>query len=38
LIVGVEIEAVNPFCLGLSAKTERAVPETVRLIRGLVAA
>lgn len=36
LIVGVEVESINPFCPGLSAKTERAVPETVRLIRGLI--
>ncbi|WP_245549388.1 MULTISPECIES: hydrogenase maturation protease [Methylomicrobium] len=35
-IVGVEIEGVRPFFIGLSEKTERAVIETVRLIRGLV--
>lgn len=36
LIVGVEIDAVKPFFLGLSDKTERAIPETVRLIRKLL--
>jgi len=36
LIVGVEIAAVNPFSPGLSDKTERAVPKTVQLIRGLL--
>jgi len=36
LIVGVEIAAVNPFSPGLSDKTERAVPQTVQLIRGLL--
>jgi hydrogenase maturation protease len=35
LIVGVEIECVRPFCIGLSERTERAVDETVQLIRGL---
>jgi hydrogenase 3 maturation protease len=35
LIVGVEIDAVNPFSPGLSEKTERAIPKAVRLIRGL---
>jgi hydrogenase maturation protease len=36
LIVGVEVEGVRPFFIGLSEKTERAVIETVRLIRELV--
>lgn len=36
LIVGVEIAAVKPFSPGLSDKTEQAVPETVRMIRGLL--
>jgi hydrogenase maturation protease len=36
LIVGVEIESVRPFFIGLSEKTERAVIETVQLIRELV--
>lgn len=36
LIIGVEIAAVQPFCLGLSDKTEQAVPKTVRLIRNLL--
>lgn len=36
LIVGVEIAAVHPFSPGLSGKTEQAVAETVRLIRGLL--
>lgn len=35
LIVGVEVVAVDPFSPGLSDKTERAVPKTVQLIRGL---
>jgi hydrogenase 3 maturation protease len=35
LIVGVEVIAVDPFSPGLSDKTERAVPKTVQLIRGL---
>lgn len=38
LIVGVEVAAVQPFCIGLSAETERAVPEAVRLIRELLPA
>lgn len=38
LIVGVEVSAVQPFCLGLSPATERAVPEAVRLIQNLLAA
>ncbi|MGY6274998.1 hydrogenase maturation protease [Methylomonas sp. MgM2] len=36
LIVGVEIDAVQPFFVGLSDKTKRAVPETVRMIRQLL--
>jgi hydrogenase maturation protease len=36
LIVGVVIAAVKPFSIGLTGKTEQAVPETVRLIRGLL--
>jgi hydrogenase maturation protease len=38
LIVGAGIEAVKPFAPGLSENMERAVPETVRLIRSLVPA
>lgn len=38
LIVGVEIDAIKPFSPGLSDKTERAVPEAVRLIRKLLPA
>jgi hydrogenase maturation protease len=36
VIVGVEVESVKPFCMRLSDRAERAIPETVRLIRGLV--
>ncbi|MDD5577765.1 MAG: hydrogenase maturation protease [Methylobacter sp.] len=36
LIVGVEIAAVKPFSIGLSDKTEQAVPKTIRLIRNLL--
>jgi hydrogenase maturation protease len=36
LIVGVEIAAVTPFSLGLSDKTEQAIPETVQLIQSLL--
>ncbi|MBL6987885.1 MAG: hydrogenase maturation protease [Methylobacter sp.] len=36
LIVGVEIAAVKPFSPGLSDKTEQAVANTVRMIRGLL--
>lgn len=36
LIVGVEIDAMQPFSFGLSDKTEQAVAQTVRLIRGLL--
>jgi hydrogenase maturation protease len=36
LIVGVEIAAVSPFSLGLSDKTEQAVPRTVQLIQDLL--
>jgi hydrogenase maturation protease len=36
LIVGVEIANVKPFSPGLSDKSEQAVPETVRLIQGLL--
>jgi hydrogenase maturation protease len=36
LIVGVEIANVKPFPPGLSDKSEQAVPETVRLIQGLL--
>lgn len=36
VIVGVEVESVSPFCMGLSERTERAVPEAIRLIRGLM--
>jgi hydrogenase 3 maturation protease len=38
LIVGVEIAEIKPFCPGLSPEAERAVSETVRLIRVLIAA
>jgi hydrogenase 3 maturation protease len=37
-IVGVEIAEIKPFFIGLSPKTEQAVPETVRLIQGLLSA
>lgn len=36
LIVGVEIAGVKPFSPGLSGSAERAIPDTVRLIRGLL--
>ncbi|MGR9014513.1 MAG: hydrogenase maturation protease [Gammaproteobacteria bacterium] len=36
LILGVEIAAVKPFSPGLSDKTEQAVLNTVRMIRGLL--
>ncbi len=35
-IVGVQIDAFKAFSIGLSPKTEQALPETVRLIRGLL--
>ncbi|MGZ4959492.1 MAG: hydrogenase maturation protease [Methylomonas sp.] len=38
LIIGVQIDAINPFSIGLSCETEQAVPMTVRLIRGLLPA
>jgi len=36
LIIGVEITAAKPFSPGLSDNVAQAVPETVRLIRGLL--
>lgn len=36
LIVGVEIAEIKPFSIGLSRKTEQAVPQCIRLIRGLL--
>ncbi len=38
LIVGVQTDAINPFSIGLSGKTEQAVPVTLRLIRGMLPA
>lgn len=36
LVIGVEINAAKPFSPGLSDNVAQAVPETVRLIRGLL--